>query len=58
MEEILTIETLIGLIIGIVVMGILMYIDYKKEEMTVTSETIIPVSFAPNGGWVAIIERL
>lgn len=33
-------------------------IDYKKEEMTVTSETIIPVSFAPNGGWVAIIERL
>ncbi len=33
-------------------------IDYKKEEMTVTKETIIPVWFAPNGGFVAVIEKL
>ena len=33
-------------------------IDYKKEEMTVTNETIIPVWFAPNGGFVAVIEKL
>jgi alpha-glucosidase len=33
-------------------------IDYKKNESTVTSETVIPVKFAPNGGFVAILEKL
>lgn len=33
-------------------------VDYKKTEMTVTSETVIPIWFAPNGGCVAIVERL
>jgi alpha-glucosidase len=33
-------------------------VDYKKTEMTVTSETVIPIWFAPNGGFVAIVERL
>lgn len=31
--------------------------DYKMKEMTVTRDTVIPVWFAPNGGFVAVLER-
>lgn len=33
-------------------------VDYKKQEMTVSCDSVIPVSFAPNGGFVAMIERI